>query len=83
MPQEALIHLPPGEEEIHVKYLRFLPDGLGRDAARRWPLILFLHGAGERGHDPDILKKHSELYKWMLRHSLNRKSKGARSGKGP
>jgi predicted peptidase len=27
----------------------FLPDGYGADPAKRWPLILFLHGAGERG----------------------------------
>lgn len=58
MTQEALIHAPPGNEEIHMKYLRFLPDGLRKDPGRIWPLILFLHGAGERGHDPDILKKH-------------------------
>ena len=32
-----------------VNYLLFLPKGYDAKAERRWPLILFLHGAGERG----------------------------------
>src|SRR5277367_4686260 len=28
-----------------------LPDGYASDPAHRWPLILFLHGSGERGDD--------------------------------
>ncbi len=36
---------------LDAGYLLFLPDGYGQDPARRWPLILFLHGAGERGDD--------------------------------
>lgn len=58
MPQEALTYSPPGKEKIRMRYLRFVPEGLGKEPQRKWPLILFLHGAGERGHDPDILKKH-------------------------
>jgi len=39
-----------------VKYWLYLPPGYpGRD---RWPLILFLHGAGERGDDLDRVKIH-------------------------
>jgi predicted peptidase len=34
-----------------VNYLLFLPKGYSAKAERRWPLILFLHGAGERGTD--------------------------------
>jgi len=32
-----------------VDYLLFLPKGYEAGSARHWPLILFLHGAGERG----------------------------------
>ena len=32
-----------------VDYLLFLPQGYDAKAGRHWPLILFLHGAGERG----------------------------------
>ncbi len=34
-----------------VRYLLFLPKGYDATSAKRWPLILFLHGAGERGTD--------------------------------
>jgi len=34
-----------------VDYLLFLPQGYGEKAEQRWPLMLFLHGAGERGSD--------------------------------
>ena len=32
-----------------VNYLLFLPKGYNAKAEQRWPMILFLHGAGERG----------------------------------
>jgi len=34
-----------------VNYLLFLPKGYDEKAEKRWPMILFLHGAGERGTD--------------------------------
>ena len=34
-----------------VKYLLFEPKGYALDSSKRWPLMLFLHGAGERGSD--------------------------------
>jgi predicted peptidase len=39
-------------------YLLHLPPGYGEDASKRWPLILFLHGMGERGSDLELVKKH-------------------------
>lgn len=41
-----------------LSYLRSFPDGYHTDAKRRWPLLLFLHGAGERGDDLNLVKKH-------------------------
>jgi predicted peptidase len=38
-------------EQFKVDYLLFLPKAYEAKAANRWPLILFLHGAGERGSD--------------------------------
>ncbi|HRT57901.1 MAG TPA: prolyl oligopeptidase family serine peptidase [Candidatus Paceibacterota bacterium] len=32
-----------------VNYLLYLPEGCEPGGAKRWPLLLFLHGAGERG----------------------------------
>ena len=36
-------------EQFELKYLLFLPDGYEKTAGKKWPLMLFLHGAGERG----------------------------------
>ena len=36
-------------EQFKVNYLLFLPKAYEANAEKRWPLILFLHGAGERG----------------------------------
>ena len=34
---------------VDLNYLLFLPKGYQAKAEKRWPLILFLHGSGERG----------------------------------
>ena len=36
---------------MRAEYLLYLPKGYDAGAAKRWPLMLFLHGAGERGTD--------------------------------
>ena len=36
-------------EQREVNYLLFLPRDYDANGDKRWPLILFLHGAGERG----------------------------------
>lgn len=43
---------------VTVRYLLYLPAAYGRDAEARWPLLLFLHGRGERGDDLQLLTKH-------------------------
>ncbi|UCC97258.1 MAG: prolyl oligopeptidase family serine peptidase [Phycisphaerales bacterium] len=42
---------------LGCKYLLSLPEDYGRQQ-KRWPLMLFLHGAGERGDDLEKVKKH-------------------------
>jgi predicted peptidase len=34
---------------VGLKYLEFLPKGYEAKGEKKWPMILFLHGAGERG----------------------------------
>lgn len=48
------------EKQISVKldYLLFLPEGYSNDSDKKWPLMLFLHGAGERGSDVNKVKVH-------------------------
>ncbi len=43
---------------VGARYLLYLPEGYDETGGRRWPLVLFLHGAGERGHDLEQLKRH-------------------------
>ena len=42
--------------KVNIKYLLYLPEDYDKQAA--WPLLLFLHGAGERGDDLQMVKKH-------------------------
>ncbi len=44
-------------KKIRVDYLLYLPQGYA-ERNDKWPLILFLHGAGERGRDLDLVKTH-------------------------
>lgn len=43
---------------IGYRYLLHLPAGYADQADRAWPLLVFLHGAGERGTDPWLVAKH-------------------------
>lgn len=41
-----------------LNYLFFLPDSYNDNTKTKWPLILFLHGMGERGDDINLIKIH-------------------------
>src|SRR5882724_9638293 len=41
-----------------ANYLLFLPQEYGMRRGERWPLIVFLHGAGERGTNVRLVAKH-------------------------
>lgn len=42
---------------MEIEYLLALPEGYGQKG-QKWPLMLFLHGAGERGSDLNKVKVH-------------------------
>lgn len=42
---------------VQCDYLLYLPPGYG-EKEQKWPLIMFLHGAGERGDNLELVKKH-------------------------
>lgn len=58
------IHLQTTAQQTHekmvrsVNYLLSLPDGYTQDTSKTWPLMVFLHGSGERGTDLDKVKRH-------------------------
>jgi predicted peptidase len=60
-----------GDERQHFVYL---PAGYETDTERRWPLLLFLHGNGERGdgrEDLDWVLVHGPLYEaWVQKRDL-------------
>jgi predicted peptidase len=40
-----------------LRFLVYLPETYGKEPARRWPLLLYLHGAGQRGTDLTIVRR--------------------------
>ena len=55
--QEARAFAGAVTKQVACRYLLHLPQGYER-GRKRWPLLLFLHGAGERGRGLDLVKKH-------------------------
>jgi predicted peptidase len=59
---------------VQANYLLYLPKGYGAGKTNRWPLILFLHGAGERGtniwkvavHGPPKLIKQKQEFPFII-----------------
>jgi predicted peptidase len=41
---------------IDLDYLLYLPKDYDQNGSKKWPLILFLHGAGERGDNVQFVK---------------------------
>ncbi len=42
---------------VYCNYLLYLPAEYGQ-SKEKWPLIMFLHGAGERGNNIEAVKRH-------------------------
>ena len=63
-------HLDRTERDFFL----YLPRGYGRDGSRKWPVLLFLHGDGERGdgkEDLDYVLKNGPLYEaWIQKKDL-------------
>jgi len=59
-PPSAGQHPQPAVEDGGYAYQLHLPPGAGMagDEDARWPLLIFLHGSGERGSDIDRVKAH-------------------------
>src|ERR1700722_16034360 len=43
--------------QVAANYLLYLPSDYGKNR-QKYPIILFLHGSGERGDDLEMLKVH-------------------------
>ncbi|MCL3781443.1 hypothetical protein EMN47_13715 [Prolixibacteraceae bacterium JC049] len=56
--QSTFAQQTAGKFTVEMDYLLYLPQDYNKDANQNWPLILFLHGAGEQGNDLEKIKKH-------------------------
>ena len=46
------------EKKVSLNYLLYVPVEYDEKPDSMWPLVLFLHGMGERGDDLELVKKH-------------------------
>ncbi|GHB93763.1 dienelactone hydrolase family protein [Cerasicoccus arenae] len=46
------------KKTVRAQYLLYLPEGYNADQDKRWPLMIFLHGSGERGDNLKKVAKH-------------------------
>ena len=52
-------HIFRSEHYHNFGYIQYLPKDF--DENKEYPLVFFLHGAGERGDDLDVLPKHGYM----------------------
>ena len=61
MSQDSHMESTQTAQSVDVKskmhFLLHLPAGYHVDLDKNWPLLVFLHGAGERGDDLELVKK--------------------------
>jgi predicted peptidase len=46
------------DPETGSGYLLYLPPGYAGQPDKKWPVVFFLHGAGERGNNLALVKVH-------------------------
>ncbi len=74
--EEQLLRIPytSSIDSTNRKYFVYLPKGYQNDTAKKWPVLLFLHGNGERGNGNDELNYvliHGPLYEaWIQKRDL-------------
>jgi predicted peptidase len=72
--QETKTFKGRSSKRLELEYLLFLPKGYKEEKRKEWPLMLFLHGAGERGsniakvtvHGPPKLVKEGKDFPFII-----------------
>jgi predicted peptidase len=54
--QHAALHSQVIEKQVQTRFLLFIPKGYD-ETSQPWPLLIFIHGAGASGDNPDELRK--------------------------
>lgn len=45
-------------KHVRLPYFLYLPQDFEKEQSQTWPVVIFLHGAGERGSDLTLVGKH-------------------------
>ena len=53
-------HKWESDKHFNFNYVKYLPKDY--DESKKYPLVFFLHGAGERGDDLDVASTHGYMY---------------------
>ncbi|MBV2127623.1 alpha/beta fold hydrolase [Arsukibacterium indicum] len=73
-PQLLRLDYQSSIDNTRRQYFVYLPAGYQQDSAKKWPVMLFLHGNGERGNGLDELDYtliHGPLYEaWVQKRDL-------------
>jgi len=54
--QHAVLHSTVIQKHVQTRFLLFVPKGYDQ-TTQEWPLLIFIHGAGAVGDNPDELRK--------------------------
>lgn len=57
MPMDAKLMKGTIRKSFELAYYLYLPQGFDQEGTSTWPVVIFLHGAGERGSDLELLKR--------------------------
>jgi len=74
--EEQLLRIPyiSLTDNTARNYFVYLPKGYNKDSSKKWPVLLFLHGNGERGNgnnELDYTLIHGPLYEaWIQKRDL-------------
>lgn len=58
MPQICCKYEAESKYNVIKNYLAYFPEKYNDDLNQKWPLILFLHGSGEKGDNIELVKKY-------------------------
>ena len=57
-PRQTEENFQPKDKSQGYRYLLYQPSSKPKKSTRKWPLLVFLHGRGERGNNLNLVKKH-------------------------
>ena len=73
---QQLLRLPykSAVDRLERDYFLYLPNGYEEDSSKKWPILIYLHGDGERGNgkeDLDFVMGYGPLYEaWVQKKDL-------------